>query len=110
MSLPHEYTLNQGTSKKTIRSYVIGFVLSLLLTVTAFGLVELHVLGSSQLYVILGLLAISQLIVQTVCFIRLNTSRDGLWNLLPFLFALVIITILVGGSLWVMYNLNYNMM
>jgi cytochrome o ubiquinol oxidase operon protein cyoD len=97
-------------NQKTIQSYTVGFIVSLLLTLTAFGLVEFHFISTTYLYVSLGLLALTQLVVQAVCFIRLNASAEGRWNLLPFLFTIFIIAIFVGGSMWIMANLDYYMM
>lgn len=97
-------------NQKNIQSYVIGLGLSLLLTFAAFALVQLHLVSAPNTYIGVSLLAVTQLIVQSICFLRMNTSAEGRWNLLPFLFSIFIIAILVGGSLWIMYNLNYNMM
>ncbi len=105
-----EEKMEFGGSKKTISSYLVGFGLSLILTVLAFGLCEFKLLSEGSLYKTLAVLAILQLLVQSLCFLRLNTSKEGRSNLFPFLFTLLIIAILVGGSLWIMYNLNYNMM
>lgn len=96
--------------QKTLPAYLVGFFTSLLLTCLAFALVSQRYLDGSQLYLALGLLALAQLLVQSLCFLRLNTSREGMWNTLPYLFTLLIIFIAVAGSLWVMANLDYNMM
>lgn len=106
----HEMTQEQSSGQKTLAAYVVGFILCTVLTLIAFGLVQTKMLSTTNLYISLAALAIIQLFVQSVCFLRLNASSEGRWNLLPFLFALLIIAILVGGSLWIMYNLNYNMM
>lgn len=103
----HEVTQTSG--QKTLQSYLLGLALSFLLTVMAFGLVYFKLVDDTSLYVSLALLAIAQLFVQSICFLRLNSSKEGQWNLLPYLFTILIIAILVGGSLWIMYNLNYNM-
>ena len=95
---------------KTLRSYIIGLILSLLLTLTSFILTGRHMMSTTHLYIFLTLLAILQLFVQVVCFLRLNASPEGRWNLMPFLFTILIVLVLVGGSLWIMINLNYNMM
>ena len=109
MSIHHEAIIEQDSNKKTLPAYILGFVLSLLLTFMAFAIVELRLLSNVYSYVSLALLAITQLFVQSMCFLRLNSSEEGRWNLLPFLFAIFIIAILVGGTLWIMYNLNINM-
>lgn len=98
-----------GGKAKTLSAYLVGLILSLGLTVFAFALVEFHWAASELLYPLLISLALIQLAVQSICFLRLNASPEGRWNLLPFLFALFIVFIMVGGSLWIMYHLNYNM-
>jgi len=45
-----------------------------------------------------------------VCFLHMNTSSEDRWNLVAFVFTVLIIAILVVGSIWIMWNLNYNMM
>lgn len=109
MSMHHDEKVEYGGSPKTLQSYVLGFSLSLILTLMAFALVQLRLVSTTGLYVSLGILALAQLMVQSLCFLRLNGSQEGRWNLLPFIFTLFIIVILAGGSLWIMYNLNYNM-
>lgn len=107
----HAENVVQTTSgQKTFGAYTTGLLLCLVLTFIAFGLVQYHGMNTVALDASLAGLAILQLLVQCVCFLRLNMSKDGQWNMLPFLFALLIITILVGGSLWIMANLNYFMM
>jgi len=99
-----------GTGKKTITSYIIGLVLSLIFTGIAFWVTANHVhFNIAYVYIALTVLALSQLIAQVVCFLRLNNTESGRWNLMPFLFTLIVAVVLIGGSLWIMYNLNYNM-
>jgi cytochrome o ubiquinol oxidase operon protein cyoD len=104
---------------KTFKSYAIGLLLSLLLTVLSFALVAIHLQkGASEAYtmsntgLILSVMALAlvQLFIQVVCFLRLNNSREGRWELMPFLFTILIVLVLLFGSLWIMFNLNYNMM
>jgi len=54
--------------------------------------------------------AIIQIVVHLVFFLHMNTSSEERWNLVALLFTAVIIFIVVVGSLWIMYNLNLNMM
>ena|SRR3990167_1454932 len=102
-------TSNFGNSQKTFASYIIGLTLSLLFTLIAFWLVGKHALPQTGLYVAITVLALFQLFAQVVFFLRMNVSPEGRWNSMPFIFAILIILILVFGSLWIMYNLNYNM-
>jgi cytochrome o ubiquinol oxidase operon protein cyoD len=98
-----------GNRQKTFKAYLTGLLFSFFLTLGAFGLVFTKIWDDASLYIGISVLAITQLIVQSICFLRLNASPAGRWNLFPFLFTLMIITFLAGGSLWIMYNLNYNM-
>ena len=109
--MTHSYQdeLEFGYRTKTLKVYLIGLFGSLLLTIAAFGAVYEKLWNDSTLYILVSALAVVQLIVQSICFLRLNATPAGRWNLFPFLFVLMIIAFLVGGSLWIMYNLNFNM-
>lgn len=111
MSNPHAITNdNNGWTRKSFKLYLVGYISCLMLTFMSFGLVEYNVATYKALFGMLGFLAVTQVVVQSICFLGFNTNRDGRWNLFPFLFTLLIIFFLVGGSLWIMYNLNFLMM
>ncbi|OGT44339.1 MAG: cytochrome o ubiquinol oxidase subunit IV [Gammaproteobacteria bacterium RIFCSPHIGHO2_12_FULL_40_19] len=103
-------TMKYGAKAKTLTSYLIGLFLSLLFTFTAFGLIANHVLSDTASYISITALAIAQLFAQVIFFLRLNNTSEGRWNTMPFIFTFLIVGVLVGGSLWIMYNLNMNMM
>ncbi len=103
-------TMKYGAKPKTLKSYLTGLFLSLVFTFIAFTLIGKHLLGVEASYITLTALAVAQLFAQVICFLRLNVSQEGQWNTMPFIFTFVIVGILVGGSLWIMYNLNVNMM
>jgi cytochrome o ubiquinol oxidase operon protein cyoD len=102
--------------KKQLVGYVIGFVLSIIITLLAFWMVYAHTNGaqfSFPQYVIipmLGLLAFAQFVVQLVYFLHLGTEQKPRWKQLVFWFMIIVVLIVVLGSLWIMHNLNYNMM
>jgi cytochrome o ubiquinol oxidase operon protein cyoD len=48
--------------------------------------------------------------VQVVFFFNLNDEKKPKWNTMAFLFMMLIVLIVVLGSLWIMTNLDYNMM
>lgn len=103
-------TNTYGMGKKTLKSYMIGLTLSLLFTLASFAIVLNHTLPVAYIFIALTVFAIAQFIAQIIFFLRMNASKEGLWNLMPFLFTILIVFVLVGGSLWIMYNLNYYMM
>lgn len=95
----------------TLRDYVTGFVLSVILTAIPFWLVMAKVIPGSTVtaVVILGFAAV-QIVVHMVYFLHMNTRSEGGWNLLALIFTGVIVVIVLAGSLWVMFHLNSNMM
>jgi cytochrome o ubiquinol oxidase operon protein cyoD len=93
------------------RGYLIGFLLSAVLTAVPFWLVMTGVLASVQATVLLVIaLAFVQIVVHTVFFLHVNTQAEGGWTLLALIFTGVLVVIVISGSLWIMYHLNSNMM
>ncbi|AKU20816.1 MULTISPECIES: cytochrome o ubiquinol oxidase subunit IV [unclassified Massilia] len=95
----------------SMRSYVTGFVLAVILTAIPFWLVMGNVFSSSSTagLVLLGLAAV-QVVVHMVYFLHMNAKSEGGWNMLAMIFTLVIVVIMLAGSIWVMYHMNHNMM
>lgn len=104
-----EHTLSTSHGQR-MKSYVIGFVSSIVLTIIAFGLVENHVLPHQALVMTVVGLAVIQLLVQLIFFLHIGRETGTRWKIVTFFFALIVIFIVVGGSIWIMNNLNYNMM
>jgi cytochrome o ubiquinol oxidase operon protein cyoD len=93
------------------RVYLTGFLLSVVLTAVPFWLVMSGTLANpNATAAIIVLAAIAQILVHTVCFLHVNTSSEGGWTLLAYVFTAVLILIVISGSLWIMYHLNANMM
>ena len=87
-----------------------GAGLSLVLTALAFWMV---MGGSASHAMVLGTvvgMAVVQIFVHLIYFLHMNTSSEERWNLVALVFTVLIIAIVVVGSLWIMYNLNINMM
>ncbi len=93
----------------TIARYTIGFVLSLILSLASYYYV---VLGGDTAWLlpILGVLAVTQMIVQLIFFLHLGDEVGPRYRLASFAFMLLILLVVVVGSLWVMVHLNENMM
>lgn len=99
-----------GESHGSVKSYLIGFILSIILTIIPFGIVMRGGMAESTVVAVLVICAIVQVLIQLGCFLHLNTSSAQRWNLLAILFTGVLVLIVIGGSLWVMYWMNANMM
>lgn len=105
----HEFDADTGATYGTHKSYAKGFILSIILTLISFYLVSSGALPKPDLYVVVGVLALIQLFVQVVFFLHLSTHSKASWNLLSFIFTLVMVLIFVVGTIWIMYNLYANM-
>lgn len=103
-------TQRQDKFRRTLGGYLIGFVTSLVLTFGAYILVSGRILTGIELIVVLGGLALVQMLVQLVFFLHLADETRPRFRLVSFGFMATILVIVVGGSLWIMYHLNYNMM
>lgn len=95
----------------TLKSYVIGFVLAVILTAIPFWLVINRTFSDSSTtaLVILGFAAV-QIFVHMVYFLHMNTKSEGGWSMLAMIFTVMVLVIMLSGSVWVMYHLNHNMM
>ena len=115
------------------RGYLTGFFLALILTVLAFGLVVLATDDSSAWSIMftayfpwlavqisnasrsviltsIFILAVLQVLIHLRYFLHLKFDSDNIINKAVILFSLLIIIILVGGSAWIMSDLNHLMM
>jgi cytochrome o ubiquinol oxidase operon protein cyoD len=103
-----------AASAGTGLTYISGYLLSLTLTLIAFALVRRHInshhLSPSDTFMLAALagLALIQLFVQLTFFLHLDRESKPWWNNTALAFAVVVVFILVGGSIWIMTNLNYH--
>lgn len=99
-----------GAQHGSVKTYMVGFILSIILTAIPFWMV---MEGTASHAVILSTILVSavvQILVHLVCFLHMNTSSSERWNVVALAFTGLIIAILVVGSIWIMWNLNQNMM
>jgi cytochrome o ubiquinol oxidase operon protein cyoD len=99
-----------AASHGSLKSYVIGIVLSLLLTLASFGAVMTHVVPRGFGLATIVVLCVAQLVVQLVYFLHIGAARDQRANTGIFVCTAFLIAVIVGLSLWVMHNANQNMM
>lgn len=100
-----------GSGKKTLSVYILGAVLCVILTLVPFATVMYKLADVNTTYVILVVSAILQFFVQVICFLRLNLkTMQSQTNVLAFVFSIFVLVVIVAGSIWIMWHLNYNMM
>ena len=102
---------DDGHDHGSVRSYLTGFILSVILTAIPFAIVMAGGFESRFLTaaVVVGM-AIVQILVHMVYFLHMNTRSDEGWTMMALIFTVVILVIVLAGSLWVMFNMNTNMM
>lgn len=110
MSKTEHPTSQESTPQHgTIRSYIIGFLLSVVFTLIPYYLVVYKSLeGSALLATIIGF-AMLQLVVQVVFFLHLGREKKPRYNLIFLLSTISLIFVVVVGSIWIMNHLHYNM-
>jgi cytochrome o ubiquinol oxidase subunit IV len=95
---------------RSFKPQFLGFVLSLILTAASYLIVSHHHLSDGVLTLTIIGLASAQALIQLIFFLHLGLESKPHWNTITFLFVLLVIVIVIGGSLWIMNNLNYNLM
>jgi cytochrome o ubiquinol oxidase operon protein cyoD len=95
----------------SMRSYLIGFLLSVVLTAIPFWLVMASPIANAGITAaIIVVFAALQILVHTYCFLHVNSQAEGGWTLMAYIFTAILLLITIAGSLWIMYHLNSNMM
>lgn len=93
------------------RSYMTGFVLSVILTAIPFILVMSGGLESRALTAVIVLMfAIVQIVVHMIYFLHMDFHAEGGWTMTSLVFTLIIVVICIAGTIWVMLNMDSNMM
>jgi cytochrome o ubiquinol oxidase operon protein cyoD len=101
---------DESESSGSIVTYTVGLAFALLLTAASFIVSQTDLLWAPGVPAGLAVLAIAQMGVHLVFFLHISTGPDNTNNVLALAFGVLIITLIVGGSLWIMANLNANML
>lgn len=107
----HDHHHDDGHSHGTLSTYLLGFVLSVVLTAIPFWLVMSGTLPSKQVTaLVIMAFAVVQIVVHMIYFLHMNTTSENGWSMMALIFTIVMVVIALSGSLWVMNHLNSNMM
>jgi cytochrome o ubiquinol oxidase subunit IV len=90
--------------------YTIGLILAVILTATSFWVANTSLLWALGVPMGLVVLAIAQMGVHLVFFLHITTAPDNTNNVLALAFGVLVVFLVVIGSLWIMNDLNGNMM
>lgn len=98
-------------SHGSVKSYLIGFVLSVILTAIPFYMVMSGDFSKMTTLWSIVTLAIVQIWVHLKYFLHLSfKTEDGRTSTFSFLFSALIIVMVVGLSVWIIYESNAMMM
>jgi cytochrome o ubiquinol oxidase operon protein cyoD len=108
--MEHAHANPAGESHGSQAAYLRGFILSVLLTAAAFAFALSGILSVAGAMIAISTLAVVQILVHLFYFLHMNASSEQRWNVMAFVFTVVILGIVVIGTLWVMHNANMMMM
>ena len=95
--------------KKILKSYVTGFILSIVLTLVPYILVTNHLMTPIILVGVILVFAFIQLAVQLIFFLHVKQESKPRLNLFIFILFFCTILVVVVASIWIMQHLNYRM-
>jgi len=99
-----------GNVGRGLVGYLLGLALATLLTAASFWVVSTHLIYGPGVPVAILVLAIAQMGIHLVFFLHITTAADNTNNVLALAFGTLIVCLVVFGSLWIMANLDRNMM
>jgi cytochrome o ubiquinol oxidase operon protein cyoD len=104
-------TTHDQQNHGSIKAYVTGLLLSVILTIIPFAMVMAGDFSDTFVIIAISVMAGIQVMLQLTLFMHLNLkTREGRDSGAFMFFTVVILTLVVGGSLWIMYHLHLNLM
>jgi len=88
----------------------IGFVISLVLVFAAYRIVDHYHLTHRLLIASIISIGCVLTVIQLIFFLHLGLEEKPCWNLWLFILGVILILCVILGTLWIMSNLNYNLM
>ncbi|MBU2954372.1 cytochrome o ubiquinol oxidase subunit IV [Marinobacter sp. F3R08] len=98
-------------SHGSVKSYTTGLILSIALTLIPFGMVMQGGFEKTTVVMSISIMAVLQILVQLILFMHMNLkTREGRESGSFVFFTALILALLIGGSVWILYHLNLNLM
>ena len=92
------------------KGYLLGVTIAVALTAASCWVAGTDLIWAPGIPIALGVLAVAQMGVHLVFFLHISTGPDNTNNILALAFGIMIVILVVAGSLWIMSNLNHNML
>ena len=96
--------------KPRLADYFTGFLLAIVLTAVPFWVVASGEGSKASSMVIIAVCAVAQMAVQLRYFMHYLTRRVPIEASVALAMAVLMGSVIIGGAIWVMYDLNYRMM
>ena len=90
--------------KRELRHLLLGLASATVLTACAFFLAAARPFSAGWMLVVLGVLALIQIAAQFRYFLHVDLKKSHRDDLQLVLFAGLVIAIMVGGSIWILFN------
>ena len=110
--LPYDRTPGVEDHEATANdlSYTVGFGFAVLLTIASFVVAQTNLLWAPGIAIGLVVLAFAQIGVHLIFFLHIGTGPEHTNNLVALVFGLWIVFLVIAGSVFIIANLNANMM
>jgi cytochrome o ubiquinol oxidase subunit IV len=102
--------LSTGALRAELSGYLMGLVLAATLTAAAFYSVGTQLIYAPGIVMAVVVFGLAQVGVHLVFFLHMTTAPDNTNNVLALAFGLLIVCIIVFGTIWVMHQMDHNMM
>ena len=102
--------MSTANATSHLQQYLVGFVLAIVLTAVPFGLVASGALSHTLTMAAITVAALVQIFVHLRYFLHLSFSPKDSWFVLSMAFTVLILVIMIGGTIWVVADLNKQMM
>ncbi|NGZ77842.1 cytochrome o ubiquinol oxidase subunit IV [Saccharibacillus alkalitolerans] len=88
----------------SVKSYVIGYIISIILTIIPLVVVMNDMMGRTATIAVIMVTATLQFLVQLVFFMHIRDGEQPRWNAITLVFGILILLTIVIGSIWIMGN------
>ena len=100
----------QASAPSPLLVYTTGLFLAVLLTATSFWAANTSLIWPGGVVLGLAVLAIAQMGVHLVFFLHITTGPESTNNVLALAFGVLIVFVVVAGTMWIVADMNANMM
>ncbi|MGY4421036.1 cytochrome o ubiquinol oxidase subunit IV [Bradyrhizobium sp. JR6.1] len=90
--------------------YTIGLFVAVVLTATSFWVANTTLIWPGGVFLGLAVLAIAQMGIHLVFFLHISSGPESTNNVLALAFGVLIVFVVVAGTMWIVADMNANMM